>query len=172
MEKNTRNGVILITLILFLAFFFKAVIEKEKTLSDGKLVLLELAPVDPRSLMQGDYMQLNYKINDSIRDNEEMYPKTTRGYLFLKLDSLNVGHFISKSDDLPSDNSKDSLIAVKYFNANRWNVSIGAESYFFQEGQAPQFEEAKYGGLRVDDKGNSVLVGLFDKDRKLIKDKK
>ena len=34
----------------------------ERILSGGQTVLLELAPVDPRSLMQGDYMALNYAL--------------------------------------------------------------------------------------------------------------
>ena len=29
---------------------------------------LELTPVDPRSLLQGDYMTLNYDITDKARD--------------------------------------------------------------------------------------------------------
>ncbi|XOT97907.1 GDYXXLXY domain-containing protein, partial [Alcaligenes pakistanensis] len=29
----------------------------------GQTVLLELAPVDPRSLMQGDYMSLNFALS-------------------------------------------------------------------------------------------------------------
>jgi uncharacterized membrane-anchored protein len=47
-------------------------------------------------------------------------------------------------------------------------MHIGAESYFFEEGQAKKFEVARYGGIKVDDAGNSVLVGLYDKNHKLI----
>ena len=34
----------------------------EHAISSGETVLLELAPVDPRSLMQGDYMRLSYAL--------------------------------------------------------------------------------------------------------------
>lgn len=34
----------------------------EQAMANGEVVLLRLAPVDPRSLMQGDYMRLNYEI--------------------------------------------------------------------------------------------------------------
>ena len=34
----------------------------EDVLATGKPVVLKIAPVDPRSLMQGDYMVLNYAI--------------------------------------------------------------------------------------------------------------
>ena len=36
------------------------VVQKERVLSSGRTVLLELAPRDPRSIMQGDYMVLAY----------------------------------------------------------------------------------------------------------------
>ncbi len=47
-----------LNLLLVLVAFNYSVYTKEKTLEAGTLVLLELAPVDPRSLMQGDYMVL------------------------------------------------------------------------------------------------------------------
>src|SRR5207247_7075547 len=37
---------------------------RERLLADGRVVLLELAPVDPRSLIQGDYMALRFKAAD------------------------------------------------------------------------------------------------------------
>ncbi|MEY4484068.1 MAG: hypothetical protein RL693_1520, partial [Verrucomicrobiota bacterium] len=38
------------------------IFQKEQTLANGRQVFLKLAPVDPRSLMQGDYMSLRYEI--------------------------------------------------------------------------------------------------------------
>ena len=49
------------------------------------------------------------------------------------------------------------------------SISIGAESFFFEEGSAAKFEKAKYGALRVDSEGNSILVGLYNENRKAIK---
>ncbi len=51
--KRYQPIIILINLVLALGIYHYSVMEKEKTLSSGKLVLLELAPVDPRSLMKG-----------------------------------------------------------------------------------------------------------------------
>src|SRR5690606_14717090 len=92
MKKGKTTYIILITFILIVFFFFIAVIQKERTIKEGELVLLELAPIDPRSLIQGDYMQLNYTISTKERDNfgstadqvtnEEKYKKK-RGYVLL-----------------------------------------------------------------------------------------
>ena len=61
MKKYSRI-LIIVNLILLLGYFNWSVYKKEQILKDGRLVLLQLVPVDPRSLMQGDYMRLNYHI--------------------------------------------------------------------------------------------------------------
>jgi uncharacterized membrane-anchored protein len=49
--RKYRWIIILLNLVLVILYFTFAVVSKENLLSNGKLVLLELAPVDPRSLM-------------------------------------------------------------------------------------------------------------------------
>jgi uncharacterized membrane-anchored protein len=129
--------------------------QKEEILSDGKLILLRLAPVDPRSLMQGDYMELNYEISD---DNISL-SGLKRGFCVVTLDENGVGKKVRLQAKRTPLNKGEHLI--EYHQAD-WRISIGAESFFFEEGQAEKFEKAKYGGVRVDAKGNSVLVGLYD----------
>lgn len=166
--KKYRNLIILANLVGIALFFILAVQAKEKTLKEGTLVLLELAPVDPRSLMQGDYMRLNYAISNSNSNSffETETPEISkRGFVVLTLDSLGVGQSVRLQETFAPIEAKE--LAIKYFKPD-WRIHIGAESYFFQEGQAEKFEAAKYGGLRVDEKGNSILIGLYDADRKRI----
>ena len=166
--KNKRTIVIAVTLGLFALFFLRAIGKKEQTIKEGQLVLLELAPVDPRSLIQGDYMQLNYAINEQLRQTTiDRDAIQKRGYIMLALDSQQRGSFRRISTTLPNETT-DTLFAVKYFNWDGFNLSVGAESYFFQEGKDTLYAKAKYGGLRVDSKGNSVLIGLYDQDLKRI----
>ena len=58
--------------------------------------------------------------------------------------------------------------SIEYTSPNRWNVNIGAESFFFQEGQAEKYEKAKYGGVKIDKYGNSLLIGLYDEKQRKI----
>ena len=60
MKKQSRI-LIITNLLLLLGYLNWSIYQKEQTLRDGQLVLFELAPVDPRSLMQGDYMSLRYR---------------------------------------------------------------------------------------------------------------
>jgi uncharacterized membrane-anchored protein len=57
---------------------------------------------------------------------------------------------------------------IRYFCHNR-DVSIGSESFFFQEGDAGMYSRARYGGIKVAKSGESILFGLFDENRNEIR---
>lgn len=153
----------MLNLIILLVYFNYSVSKKEELLKDGQLILLQLAPVDPRSLMQGDYMNLRYAISNST--GTEHLPK--RGYCVVRLDSKGIAEKVRFQQETTPLNKDEYLI--KYTAPNEWNINIGAESFFFQEGQAKKYERAKYGGVRIDKDGNSLLVGLYNEQLKNIK---
>ncbi|MDR1877106.1 MAG: GDYXXLXY domain-containing protein [Flavobacteriaceae bacterium] len=162
--KKVKRVIIFLNLIGLLLFFNFAVIQKENLLEEGQLILLELAPVDPRSLMQGDYMRLNYAISRNTSSSRDKLPK--RGYCVVFLDSSKIAHLVRFQEKaIPL---KENEILIKYYSEGGWNINIGAESYFFQEGNADKYDKAKYGGIKVDKEGNSLLIGLYDEDIKLI----
>lgn len=160
--KSYKWVLILLNLVLLLIYFNYSVAQKEEILKNGQLILLELAPVDPRSLMQGDYMELRYNIAFTNQDAKIL----KRGFCVIQVDSMGVGKKVRfQADRMPLN--KNELL-IEYTSANQWDVKIGAESFFFQEGQSQKFEEAKYGGLRIDKNGNSILIGLYDKNGEKI----
>lgn len=164
--KKYQWIIILINLILLLVLFNSSVFSKEKLLTDGDLILLELAPVDPRSLMQGDYMRLRYAITNNVNDFENLPPK--RGYCVITLDTNGVAQYQRFQKEQTPLNSGEYLIEYTTQQTSGWSMSIGAESYFFQEGDAEKYELGKYGGIKVDAEGNSLLIGLYDEHRNLI----
>lgn len=154
--KKYKWILILLNLILLLVYFNYSIAKKEEILKKGQLVLLELAPVDPRSLMQGDYMDLRYKISEGI--SPEDIPK--RGYCVVRLDSNSVAEKVRFQKDLTP--LKEDEYLIEYTASGNRNINIGAESFFFQEGHAQNYENAKYGGVKIDNEGNSLLVGLYN----------
>ncbi|WIG99046.1 GDYXXLXY domain-containing protein [Myxococcus sp. SDU36] len=136
------------------------VIQKEHVLRSGTPVLLELAPVDPRSLIQGDYMVLDYAI--SRERSASPTPPATDGNLVLRLDAKGVGTFVRF--DTPDTPLAPSELKLRY-RLRKGRYRLGAEAFFFQEGHAGRYEGARYGELRVADSGSSVLVGLRDAQR-------
>lgn len=138
----------------------------QEVVESGTRVLLELQPVDPRSLLQGDYMFLRYADNvfPSMEARESM-PR--RGTLVLFLDGNSVGKYWRMDDGTPLATNE---VRLQFRHLAMWGEpSIGAETFNFEEGQAETYADAKYGVLRVDESGKSVLVGLADEHRKLIR---
>lgn len=136
------------------------ILQKERLLKEGSSVLLRLAPVDPRSLIQGDYMILDYQIS---RDAAKKRSKDMRnGHLVLFVDRHQVGHFrrFYKGKALAKG---ERLLRFRY---RSFRVRLGAESFFFQEGHGKYYQKARYGELKVTPSGDSLLVGLRDRHRK------
>ncbi|MCP4692260.1 MAG: GDYXXLXY domain-containing protein [Desulfobacterales bacterium] len=127
--------------------------KKEHTLAHGRSMLLRLAPVDPRSLMQGDYMILRYAIAREVSEAK----LEEKGRLVVTLDANGVTDFVRlhQGGSLAPD---ERLLMYR----NRRGLRLGAESFMFQEGDADLYARARYGELKVDDSGASVLVGLRD----------
>lgn len=156
--------IILLNLVIVLVMFHLSISKKEAILSKGQLVLLELAPVDPRSLMQGDYMELRYAIAQGDGAAFEHIPK--RGYCVVRLDSGIIARKVRLQSHKKPLNNNEYLIE---YTAGNWQLNIGAQSFFFQEGQAAKYDSAKYGALKIDREGNSVLVGLYDQYKQPIR---
>ena len=161
--KKYKWYLIFLNLVALLVYFNFIVYKKEELLKNGKLVLLELAPVDPRSLMQGDYMTLRYDISEDF--DAEDSPK--RGYCIVKIGPDGIARKVRFQKELTPLRSGEQ--AIQYRSSDPWNVNIGAESFFFQEGQGDKYEKAKYGALKIDDQGNSLLFGLYDEKVRQIK---
>jgi len=156
--KKLKTIIILINLVVLLILFNKSVIKKEILLSDGSDVFLELKPVDPRSLMQGDYMILRYTILNDIKTNEV----EKRGFCTITIEDNGVASSAKIYDNKTPLKNNEQL--VKYFLKEYRGVNIGAESYFFQEGEGKKYENAKYSSIKIDKDGNSLLVGLYDQN--------
>jgi uncharacterized membrane-anchored protein len=153
-----RARVIFGGLLLVVLALVVLVVRKEQVLTHGTPLLLELAPVDPRSLMQGDYMVLDYAVSRELGGSNT----PQEGHLVLRLDERGVGRFVRKHE--PGTPLAPGELLLRY-KVREGRVRLGAESFFFQEGHADRYVGAKYGELRVTGDGSSVLVGLRNAER-------
>ena len=160
-----NRSVLLATSLIVLGCLNWLIIAKERVLSSGRTVLCELVPVDPRSIMQGDYMTLRYRIADDAA--KQVSANTFDGHLILKLNTNDVASFQSL-DDGKTLASDEVRIRFRRRHTGSWvrdALRIGAESYFFQEGRGDHFAKARYGELKVAPNGECILVGLRDSQR-------
>jgi uncharacterized membrane-anchored protein len=161
------------SLFLILAVVNWSIVGKEKHLAEGKIVYLELAPVDPRSLMQGDYMALNFELANAVYT---ALPKTEEdrrwghdvaasdGFVVTSLNEQNVGQFKNLYNGQTL--SKNELLL--HYRVRDGAVKFATNAYFFQEGLGDLYAQARYGQFRVDNNGELLLVALYDNHLKLL----
>jgi uncharacterized membrane-anchored protein len=257
--RRVSTWLVIAGLILVLGVANYDIWQKQQIVENGQQILLKLRPVDPRSLMQGDFMRLRYadivlpdsmpgttphlerctaflEENDkvaianscdeavvvmfmpdgqratefTVRPMERLvtelsfpddfvYTTCPNGYvssvpvragrrsiisrsqylcieptasieragtIVLKLGGNGVGTSVRYDDDSRVLGNEVRLQYKRILGTGE--LTLGAESFFFQEGQAQIYQRARYGVLRVDEDGASVLVGLADDQRQLI----
>lgn len=142
-------------LVLALAWVNWQALAKERHVAEGRPVLFELGSYDPRSLLQGDYMQLSYRLANELPATE----LPLRGELAVKADADGVA--TAARLHTPGTPLLDGEFLVDYHRSG-WQLNVGPDSYFFQEGEAETYVSATYAELRVLPDGATVLVGLRD----------
>jgi uncharacterized membrane-anchored protein len=134
----------------------------EREFREARTIYFALAPVDPRSILQGDYMTLGF--DDSLFPPEET-KLDRRGEIFLTLDERYVARFsrLASAGDVP----KADEIRIDYaYDGGRPRYC--PETFFFQEGEAEIFNAARFAAVLVAADGKTRLVALADKDLKII----
>ena len=166
--KQARLAIVLAGLALVLGLTNWDIAQKRMVLATGEVLLLELQPVDPRSLMQGDYMALAL--------GEAAMPSATvieslpyRGTVILLRDENKMGRYARLDDGSPL---QEGELRVRYRRHEDWRgprLDYGAQSFFFQEGDAELYQGARYAVLRVAADGATVLADLADETGRAIK---
>lgn len=153
MKVGVSRALIAAAVLLVLAAVNVSILAKERIKTHGEIILLELAPVDPRSLMQGDYMALRFELAQQINAREG-------GLAPLSLDEKRVASL----DPSP----QDATLHIR-FRIRNGQVWLGTNAYFFEEGSAERLNGARYGEFRLDpESGEAVLTALRDAEfRKL-----
>ncbi|MFV5362602.1 GDYXXLXY domain-containing protein [Acinetobacter oleivorans] len=156
---------------LILAFatiliFVGLVAKNEWYLHHSKSIFIELRPVDPRSILQGDYMALAYELNlqslkalagsesealDQVIFNHSSVPAK------VILDSQNrVVHTILDSNNLFAGQS----LILKNPENRLQALYPASRSFLFAEGLAQCYQKAKYAEFKVNTKGEAILFDL------------
>jgi uncharacterized membrane-anchored protein len=127
--------------------------QKEDLIAEGKPVFIELGPADPRSLMQGDYMRLSFKIPPTGRDQ---FQGTDRPRAVGKIDARGVVT-LERLDRGGALGPGEIGIELTR-DGNRWTVATDA--WYFKEGGGARLANARYGEFRVAPDGRALLVGM------------
>lgn len=141
----------------------------ERALATGQRVVLELAPVDPRAPLRGDYMALHYAVQDAARRQLRAmrgdWPLggTNRGWLVLRPDAAGVARLVGVEARRPTLRPREVALAFRLVGMQ---PVFGADAWFFAEGRGPHYADARYGVLKVSDDGKAMLAELLDAQRR------
>ncbi len=141
--------------------------QKERVIRTGRTIFMELAPVDPRSLMQGDYMALRFAMPqppENAQDNEPQH--ATHAYAIATVDGRRVAQIKSISASPPVLAADEIQIAV-VSQHGQWGV--GTNAWYFKEGTGQKYEAARFGEFRITTDGEAVLVGLANADLQALR---
>ncbi|OOF56900.1 GDYXXLXY domain-containing protein [Rodentibacter myodis] len=174
---NVKPIIALCTVLMILFPLNYKVWQFEDVLATGKAVVLKIAPVDPRSIMQGDYMSLNYAILTNISTqlhisrNDEDVPindkkaHQKRVYALVHLDGQGIATLCRVEDRIPTDFYDCAPEVYLPVNNVGWFPQLPSQEYFFAEGKGQYYAQAKYAEYRFKD-GILLLARLLDKDLK------
>ncbi|WP_077617151.1 GDYXXLXY domain-containing protein [Bacillus sinesaloumensis] len=151
-----------IILLLQLTFVGYQIISNESLLKNGTEITLELAPVDPRSMLQGDYVILRYEIAE-VNELNNVHSEN-RVYILAKKDEDGVyqrEEILTSIEPTQYKLAEDEvLIAGKYNGYNA--IILGIESFFVKEGTGLDLQrDAKYAKVKVAKNGNSLLESIY-----------
>lgn len=127
--------------------------QKETLISNGKQVFIALAPVDPRSLMQGDYMALNFQLTGP--QETDLWSRQ-RVKAVVRMDGRGIAVIQGLAMNRPLQ--PDEI----YFELRPTQSGLrpATDAWYFKESEANRWAKASYGEFRVDQRGQALLVDL------------
>lgn len=159
--KIIRYIVMFGVLIWFLYLVNSGIIRTENNIENGTLAYFDLAPRDPRSLIQGDYMVLRYALEQDANEAGVHDLEDKKGHLVVRLDDNTVAQYERIYD---GEELTENEHLVSYRVVGDWSINVGVESFFFQEGLADVFAEARYAEVRLTETGTVFLINLVDEE--------
>jgi uncharacterized membrane-anchored protein len=145
-----------VSLAAVLAVVNLAIAQKETLIAEGQPVFVPLAPVDPRSLMQGDFMRLNFALPREVPERAGGLLSAGRPRVVATLDERRTARLVRLHDG--SALAPGELLIELTPKDGRWTVV--SDAWFFKEGEAQRWSAARYGEFRVKPDGQALLVGL------------
>ncbi|ATO19812.1 GDYXXLXY protein [Acinetobacter sp. LoGeW2-3] len=172
--------------IFSIALFCGLVLQHEWHLRNSQSIYVELAPVDPRSILQGDYMALNYELHfegDTEAKRVEESGSQNKKITALEKSIQDQAHLLSyvQLDDqrrviqtsldkkhLKTGPETSARLVLKNPSNRLQNLYPAANSFMFAEGLELCYRNAKYAEIKVKENGQALLADLVDQNLKSL----
>jgi uncharacterized membrane-anchored protein len=153
---HTRAGKLCIGMagLVTLAIANATMLRNEIAIAKSEVAYIELMPVDPRSLAQGDYMRITFNLPPEPRDGTYL---ASRALVVAKRSNGHITKLVRWHRASNPLRKNEFLVELKY-KGGRW--MLASDAWFFREGDARRYAPARYGEFRIAPSGRALLVGL------------
>ena len=185
MNKSSRNIWIVATAVAFLqaTFLVWMVWDRVSIISNGKEIILNVEPIDPRSLFRGDYVILNYTDASVLNSRILDAPTEAQSSICVTFDKApddEIWKPIAATKSCPRKLGIDQVAVKGKVRAIRAAgeikasafVTYGIESYFVPEGTGKTLEQKIAKGalqvlVAVDKSGRAAIKGLIVEGKRI-----
>lgn len=179
-----RSLIVLITAVVTVAYVGSVAFRHQAVRSGGDALYLALAPVDPLSLFQGQYMTVNFALERETHDRGAV-PADGNGDVLavIELDERKVGtvrefvaqeptEFVRQRLNEKYGIGKFVLLAVRLIptphESTTSRVEMWQKQFMFMENTEDLYDNARFGFFKVTSNGQYQLVDLADEHLKLL----
>mgnify|MGYP004007224731 FL=1 len=171
--NKISNWVLVLTAVLALVYVNLNTWQSQQIKLRGEILFLELAPVDPLSLVQGQYMRLRFAIERKYQPTPEDKEVIQNGHgnvlAVISLDNKRIGTLTGllapnrRQQQPHGDDTLKLQVHARLVDSNgTYWIHIEQNSFLFQENTEDRYAEARYGMFRVEEDGRYILVDLAD----------
>ncbi len=160
-QRRTAVWLLAAITLLQLGILSVQTARSEWQLAHDQTIKLELAPVDPRSMLQGDYVILSYEISRPEWEEAEWkrLEFNPRAALVLAPDTSGIYRLERLYEEGSPLREGEMLIRGKWDGYR--GLDFGIEHYFIPEGTGIDLvEQVRYAEVKLSAKGDAILVRL------------
>ncbi len=129
----------------------------QRSLASAQTVYFEIAPQDPRALLSGDYMQLDYVLERE--KNRQQFPEEVWSF------------YVNDRGIVQAEQTPRPILVEVRRSGWRGEARL-PHQFYFQEGKAQIYENAAYARMARLGNGSFILTGLTDKNLQVLGDEK
>ena len=150
---------------------------RQAILDSDTTVILETEPIDPRSLFRGDYVRLNYTINElnlaELAGDKDFQRNETVYVVLQPEDDFWTAVAVYRQLPVNAGHKKPLTVIrgvvkhqIKRGKTEDLSVTYGIENYFVPEGEGLKLERPQEGDkvtleIALDDKGKAAIKALL-----------
>ena len=150
------------------------IVDRNRILASPQQVVLDITPVDPRSLFQGDYVALGYAISQQSVPGAKSEALHYGVPVYVTLQKAPDGAWTATGAALDRPAPAEGQVVLRGLVDNSWNdgtqttarLRYGIESYFVPEGTGTSIEDMVrehrlQALISVDSAGRAAIKGLI-----------